>query len=230
MPVAKIGDIHIYYELRGEGEPLVVILGLATDVSEWEAMIGLFASRFRVLAFDNRGVGRSDKPDVPYSVELMADDTVGLMDFVGMTRANVLGISLGGRIALDTAIRHPGRVEKLVLVSTSPRTISCWYRRAMMRFLSGLPIFRSRYPQPRYAFMRQMQASAAYDARAMLHQITAPTLIVHGKADRVASFEAAEETHRAIPGSALLPFPGGHLFFLRRRAEFVAAVSAFLDE
>lgn len=207
MPVAKIGDIHIYYELRGEGEPLVVILGLATDVSEWEAMIGLFASRFRVLAFDNRGVGRSDKPDVPYSVELMADDTVGLMDFVGMTRANVLGVSLGGRIALDTAIRHPGRVEKLVLVSTSPRTISCWYRRAMMRFLSGLPIFRSRYPQPRYAFMRQMQASAAYDARAMLHQITAPTLIVHGKATGWHRSRRPRRRTRPYPARRCFPSP-----------------------
>lgn len=95
MPTVQVNDIQVYYELRGEGQPLVLILGLAIDVSEVEPIIGWFAERYRVLAFDNRGVGRSDKPDIPYTIEMMAGDTLGLMDAVGIARANVLGISMG---------------------------------------------------------------------------------------------------------------------------------------
>ena len=66
MPYVTVNDIQMYYEVRGEGEPLVLILGLASDISEWNGIIGWLANRYQVLAFDNRGAGRTDKPDMPY--------------------------------------------------------------------------------------------------------------------------------------------------------------------
>ena len=75
MPVTRIGDIDMYYELHGSGDPLVLIGGLANDLSEWTWMVDWCAQTHRVLAFDNRGAGRTDKPDAPYTIPMMASDT-----------------------------------------------------------------------------------------------------------------------------------------------------------
>ena len=231
MPYITVNNLRMYYEIHGEGnegEPLVMILGLAIDVSEWEAMTGWFAKKYRVLVFDNRGAGRTDKPDAPYSIEMMADDTAGLMQAVGFRQANVLGTSLGGRIALALALRHPELVKKLVLVSTSARMIPTW-RRRFYGLLSGMPIFRSKYPQPRYAFTRQLAASTDFNCTDRLREIQVPTLILHGKNDKSAPYVLAEEMHAGIQGSKMLTFAGGHLFFLmRERQQFLDAVAAFV--
>jgi 3-oxoadipate enol-lactonase len=118
MPYVKVNDIQMYYEIQGEGEPLLLIVGLGTDISEWEGIIHWLAQTYKVLAFDNRGAGRTDKPDTPYSIEMMADDTAGIMQTLGIQQAHILGISMGGRIALALALRHAKSVKKLVLVST----------------------------------------------------------------------------------------------------------------
>ena len=118
MPAAKINNITMNYEIHGEGEPLILIGGLGTDISIHRKMIGEFSKKFKVLALDNRGAGLSDKPDIPYTIEMMADDTARLMTSAGIERANVLGISLGGRIAMALALRHPHRLSKLILTST----------------------------------------------------------------------------------------------------------------
>ena len=231
MPVADVNGIRVHCEVHGEGRPLLLILGLAADVSENRALIDQLAAHSRVIAFDNRGAGRSDKPDAPYSIELMAADALGVMDALDVTRADVLGISLGGRIALELALGHPERVERLILVSTSARVVPSWRRRRLYPILSGMPLFRSRYPQPRYAFVRQMEASAGYDAGPRLHELTMPTVVLHGRSDRAAPLAMAEELHRGIPGSRLLTFKGGHLFFLiRERQRFVDTVADFVGQ
>lgn len=230
MPYMQVNDIQMYYEIHGDDnrETLVQILGLAIDTSEWEAMTGWFAKKYRVLVFDNRGAGRTDKPDMPYTIEMMADDTAGLMQALGIEQANVLGISLGGRIALMLALRHPELVKKLVLVSTSARMIPNW-RRRFYGLLSGLPIFRSKYPQPRYAFTRQLSASTDFNCTDRLGEIQVPTLILHGKNDKSARYVLVEEMHTGISGSKMLTFDGGHLFFLmRERQQFLDAVEAFV--
>jgi 3-oxoadipate enol-lactonase len=105
MPYVRVNDIQVYYELQGDGEPLALIVGLGTGISEWDVIIRWLANKYQVLAFDNRGAGRTDKPDIPYSIEMMAEDTAGLIQALGIKQARVLGISMEGRIALQTAIR-----------------------------------------------------------------------------------------------------------------------------
>jgi 3-oxoadipate enol-lactonase len=230
MPYVKVNDIQMYCEMHGDGEPLVVILGLGTDVSEWDGIIRWLTEKYKVLAFDNRGAGRTDKPDIPYSIEMMADDTAGLMQALGMKQANVLGISLGGRIALELALRHAPSVKKLLLVSTSARIIRNW-RRHFYGILSGVPIFRSTYPQPHYAFQRQLQASSTFNCTDTLHELHIPTLIMHGKKDKSVPYALAEEMHAGIKGSKILTFAGGHLFFfMKERQQFLDAIAEFVGK
>lgn len=229
MPTTYVNDIHLYYEIHGEGEPLVLILGLGTDISEWEDVIRGLAEHYRVIAFDNRGAGRTEKPDHPYTIELMAEDTEAILKALDIERARVVGISMGGRIALVLALAHPGRVERLVLVSTSARGAKRpWWFGALSLVSSG-PFFKSKYPQPRYAFRRQRQASSMFNCTARLGELHAPTLILHGTRDKSVPYALAEELHAGIPDSKLLSFAGGHLFFLfRERQRFLDTVVAFL--
>src|ERR1700694_1316567 len=137
----------MYYEVHGTGDPLVLIGGLGNDITAWEWMVEWCARTHMVPPFDNRGAGRTDKPDAPYSIEMMAADTAGLMQTLGIEQAHLLGISMGGRIALALALRHPESVKKLVLVSTSARSIKNW-RKFFYGMLTNMPFFRSKYPQP----------------------------------------------------------------------------------
>ena len=91
MPYAKVNDINMYYEIHGEGEPLVLISGLGGSAVAWEPIIPIFSDNYKVIVFDNRGVGRTDAPDIPYSMEMMADDISGLLEKIGIERANVYG-------------------------------------------------------------------------------------------------------------------------------------------
>jgi len=114
----------------GAGDPLVLVMGFGGDHLAWGLQIPAFAAKYRVIAFDNRGVGQSGAPDLPYSTAMMADDTAGLLDALGIERAHVCGVSMGGMIAQEIALRHPGRVRTLQLHATLGRPDA--YMRALV--------------------------------------------------------------------------------------------------
>ena len=116
---AKVNGIAIHYEITGEGEPLILIEGLGTAAWLWWKQVPELAKHYRVIAYDQRGVGRSDKPDEPYTIPMLADDLAGLMDVLKIKQAHVLGISLGGYVAQEFTLKYPERVERLILCSTS---------------------------------------------------------------------------------------------------------------
>jgi len=115
MPKVQVNDIAMYYEVHGKGTPLVHIGGLAGDARAWTRQIEHLAKYFQVLCFDNRGTGRTDCPDMAYSTGMFAEDTVGLMDALGIRRAHLYGISMGGCIVQQIAINHPDRALSLVI-------------------------------------------------------------------------------------------------------------------
>jgi pimeloyl-ACP methyl ester carboxylesterase len=119
VPKVGVNDIQLYYEAHGQGEPLVLIMGLGGNTHGWDMQIPTFSREFQVVAFDNRGSGRSDKPATRYTMRLFADDTAGLMDALGIGSAHVYGQSMGGFIAQELALSYPQRVRTLILGSTS---------------------------------------------------------------------------------------------------------------
>jgi 3-oxoadipate enol-lactonase len=118
MPKAKVKDINLYYEVHGSGYPLILIRGLASNADHWYFQVPAFSPYYSVVVFDNRGIARSDIPDLPFTISTMADDTVGLMDSLGIPRAHILGISMGGMIAQKIALKYPQRVNGLILACT----------------------------------------------------------------------------------------------------------------
>lgn len=118
MSIIKANNIDIYYEVHGQGEPLILIAGLSKDSPAWFLQLEAFSQHFQVIVFDNRGVGRTEAPDSPYSTQMMADDVIALMEVLNIPTANILGHSMGGCIAQNIAIQHPQKVKRLILLDT----------------------------------------------------------------------------------------------------------------
>ena len=108
----------MYYEIHGEGEPLLLIMGIGGDGTAWDLQVQSLKEHFKVIIFDNRDVGRSTAENDPYSIKDMADDTVGLMDALGLENSHILGASMGGTIAQELILAYPERVHKLILACT----------------------------------------------------------------------------------------------------------------
>jgi pimeloyl-ACP methyl ester carboxylesterase len=110
---------QLYYEVHGEGEPLVLVMGIGYDSSLWNLQqVSALSKRFQVVIFDNRDAGRSSRAVHQYTIADMADDVAGLLDGLKIPRAHVLGLSMGGMIGQEFALRHPDRLDRLVLSGT----------------------------------------------------------------------------------------------------------------
>ena len=233
MPYAQVGDIKLYYEVHGDGPPIVLIPGLGADTRLFFNVVPLLATLHQVVVVDPRGGGKSDKPTGQYSIEQMANDVAGLFGTLGVASADVLGYSMGGKIALQLAAGHPELVNHLVLAATAPSPVVTrrfsrrWF---MMDFVSRIPILRKADGQPSYAFEAQRQASKSFDGRALLSQVKASTLIIRARRDRIVPASDAAELQR-IPGSSLVDLPGGHLTLVMVHGKVLAeAISSFLRE
>src|SRR3954471_4744082 len=139
-------DLHtrLYWESTGEGRPVLLVMGLGLSGGAWWRTVEALSRDFRVITFDNRGVGRSRGLTPAYTTEALADDAVAVLDALEITRANVYGLSLGGMVAQQLALRHPRRVRSLVLGATTPGG-----RRAKTADEEVLKFFQRRGQRPR---------------------------------------------------------------------------------
>jgi pimeloyl-ACP methyl ester carboxylesterase len=120
MPEVNVNDVKLHYDVQGGGDPLLVVMGLGSSSAAWnpELIAGL-ARSFRVITYDNRGTGRSDKPDIPYSLEIFAADAIALLDALKLDRVHLFGVSMGGMIAQEFALRYAPRLQTLTLGCTT---------------------------------------------------------------------------------------------------------------
>ncbi len=134
MPSISANGLHLSYRIDGDGpETLVLVNGLADDKDSWEGQIPAFSERYRVISYDNRGIGESPTPPGPYTTSDMSEDLAGLVDALGLERFHLLGVSMGGMIAQEYAIAHSDRLLSASLCCTYSypgpfclRMFSCW--------------------------------------------------------------------------------------------------------
>lgn len=259
MPFATSHGARIYWRTDGAADkPVVVLLtSIGTDLSLYDPVVPLLTPDFRVLRMDTRGHGASDAPAGDYSLDLLADDVLAVMDAAGVEKASLVGTSLGAMILMALAPKAPERVEALILACTSPAMDpSTWDQRlALIRAEGMAPLvepvmarffsddFRARHPEVvetvRAAMLAQNPdgycgCGAAIRDMALLEglpAITAPTLVITGAKDAATSFEGhAEKIIAAVPGSRHVQIDGAHLPSLEAPTALAGAVCAFVSE
>ena len=258
MPFAGVNCIDINYAVEGHGKPLVMIMGLGGDLSGWKHQVPVFSKHYKVITFDNRGIGMSDKPQGPYSPALMAEDTVRLMDFLKIEKANILGISMGGLIAQEIAINYPERIIKLVLGCTwacqdndangiTPDMLATYElppRQGFYRLLDAsvnkffnryilIPLLKfqlRRIKEPEITgLMGQSDGIKVHESLDRLPLIKAPALVLTGTKDRVVKPGSSETLSRKIPGAKLVKIKNGsHLICMEMSKAFNKEVMDFL--
>jgi 3-oxoadipate enol-lactonase len=249
---------RIVHEVTGEGPPLLLIQGLGYPRWGWEPIVEPLARTYRVITFDNRGIGDSDAPPGPYDTAMMAADAVAVLNALDFPRAHVMGASLGGMIAQRLVLDHPGRADRLVLACTTPGGAAAYplpeathtlirqvrdlppdeaVRRFTANALSKPPpglvdeltARRLARPQDPAAWQAQSAASLGHDTYDRLGEIAVPTLILHGTADRVVDPRNAPLLADRIPDARLEMLDDlGHLFFWEDPARTVKLLEEFL--
>ena len=239
MPFAQRSDARIWWDQSGTGDPVLLIMGHAYGSEMWHRTAPALAASYRVLRFDNRGVGRSSDPPGPYPVPLMADDALAVLDAASAASAHVYGVSMGGAIALQLALDHPGRVRSLTLGCTAASAEGASRGALLTRVRTLLPaavlnrmasklLYGPGTPASRRAedheIVRRTRSSgrgrrgqitglASFDVTGRLGEIRIPTLVMHGALDRIVPAANAQRLADGIAGARLVIFPdAGHAY------------------
>lgn len=255
--LADSAGVRIAYESFGEGQALLLMQGIGYARWSWDPIAPALAERFRVLSFDNRGIGESDVPAPPYTARELAEDAVAVLDAEGVDRAHVVGASLGGMAAQELAAGFPERVDRLVLACTTPggagavpmpaQTVALMQEAAMLapevalrRFVENAlaphadeslveELYQRRLANPPdpVGWQGQAAAGATFDGSAL--EISAPTLVLQGAEDAVVDPGNAALLAERIPGARVELFSRcGHLFFWEQPEHFAGTVAEFL--
>jgi 3-oxoadipate enol-lactonase len=246
--------VAVHHTLDGpEDAPVLVLAGsLGTNLGMWDQQAGPLAERFRLLRYDQRGHGRSPAPPGPYSIADLGGDLLALMDGLGIERASLCGLSIGGMTGMWLGVHAPERFERLVLCCTAPQLppASQWAERAALVRAEGLgpiveaglerwftPALGEGRPEALERFREMMLATPAegyagcceaiggHDMREELGAITAPTLVIGGDGDPVAPPETSRALAGGVPGAGVVVLEGArHLANVERPEEFTDAV------
>jgi 3-oxoadipate enol-lactonase len=249
MPYATNQAAKLYWDEQGQGESVLLIMGLGYSAHMWHRTRPVLARHFRTIAFDNRGVGRSDMPRGPYPIPRMASDAATVLDAAEIESAHVFGVSMGGMIAQEFALQYPRRVRSLILgctaaggptaVRSEPEVRQMLKARAEMTpqqaAAAALPyIYDVGTPRERIeedlairrpwlahpqAYLAQLQGILAWEGYSRLPEIDAPTLVIHGENDRLVAPGNANIIAGRIPDARLIMLPHASHIFLTDQPE-----------
>lgn len=210
MPTTHISDIDLYYEIHGEGEPLLFLHGLGSSTRDWELQIPYFVDRFKVIVCDMRGHGRTSKPHGPYSIAQFAGDVAGFLSELELSPVHLVGISMGGMVAFDFAIRFPDSLKSLTIVNSYPETrietikelFLAWRRFLLLDVLGvkrmGAILASHLFPEQedlrmkfvkrwaendKRAYRESLRAVIGWDMEKHINEIKCPTLVVASDED-----------------------------------------------
>jgi 3-oxoadipate enol-lactonase len=259
MNFVEVNGAGLRYELSGGGDRTVVLIHeMGGTLESWDGVAPLLARHRRVLRYDMRGAGLSQKARGALSIDTMTDDLMALMDAAGIAKAALAGVAVGGAIALHTAVRFPARIA--AVVATSPAVAIAADRRAAVlarvdrieregmgiavedSFASGYPTelrgdmarfaaFRARWlgnDPASYAAVYRMLA--ATDLTGELARIACPTLVIGGRFDRTRPPAVSEPIARAIPGAQYALLESGHYMAVQTPELVANAIAEFLDQ
>jgi 3-oxoadipate enol-lactonase len=237
MPFIQNQAAKIYWDEQGQGAPVLLIMGLGLTSDMWHRTRPLVAAKYRTIALDNRGVGRSEVPPGPYSIALMASDAATVLDAAGVSSAHLYGVSMGGMIAQEFALQYPARVRSLILgctaaggstaVRAEPEVWQLLTLRTTMtpeefstaanKYIhdGGTPrerieedlTIRRQWYPSSEGYQAQLQGILAWESYSRLPQIAAPTLVIHGETDRLIPVANARIIAERIPGAKLVTIP-----------------------
>ena len=256
---AKTNGIEINYTIEGQGPWVVMSHSLACDRSMWDEQARMLTARYRVLRFDTRGHGGSDAPAGAYTLDMLSDDLLGLLDALSVEAPHFVGLSMGGMIGMTFALKHPKRLRSLVLCDTSsripPEAGPIWEGRIKVAAEQGMEplveptlqrwVTESFYKanKPMMARVGQMirntrptgyigccKAIPKINLTDRLGAVTCPVQIIVGDQDVGTPVAMSQAIHDAIPGSELVVIPSAsHLSNLEQPAAFDKALAGFLD-
>jgi pimeloyl-ACP methyl ester carboxylesterase len=259
MPFAENHGTKIYWDEQGQGDPVLLIMGLGWASHMWHRTRPVLAAHYRTIAFDNRGAGRSEVPAGPYPIATMASDAAAVLDAAGIESAHILGASMGGMIAQEFALQYPERVRSLILACTAAggphavqaeaEAIQLLFRRdanAKQRAEAAVPfIYHTSTPQERIdedlrvlsewyptpeGYIAQLQGILAWEAYSRLSQISAPTLVIHGVNDRLVPAANADLIAGRISRAKLVKLANAsHIFMTDQPAAAHQCFSEFLS-
>jgi pimeloyl-ACP methyl ester carboxylesterase len=231
------GRPSIWWQESGEGDPLLLVMGQAFGSRMWYRVVPALSEHYRVISFDNRGIGRSGVSREPFTIGDLASDALSVLDAAGVERAHVYGVSMGGLVAQELALSSPDRVTSLILGCTgapdgshAAATRRSVLRRAIPRRLAlrlaGQAVTTAMYgvnpprdavredlkilastPAPARVIEQQAHAIAGFESASRVGSLRLPTLVLHGTADRVVPFARGEELAALIPGAELVVLP-----------------------
>lgn len=260
MPFISNGGVKIHWEERGQGTPILLIMGHRYSAAMWYPVFEAFGDRYRLISFDNQGTGQSGARGRT-SVAEMTEDALKVLDAAGVETAHVYGVSMGGGIALEFGARHPERVRSLILGCTMAKTpdipprpkwlISLLYR--LSPLLKGLAStkFKSGYgdnaPDEAIARDQALLAKDAFSMTGVIAQshaiidysitpeqvaaVTLPTLVLHGDQDQTVPYEGGKTLAWMLPNARLVTLEGvGHNYFVGAGTRANAEVDRFIQD
>jgi len=257
MPFADLDHCKLHYELEGaSGSPVLVLChSLGADLSLWDAQVALFVRRFRLLRYDLRGHGRSSVSSEPTTMQALASDVIALADAVSTNRFSFCGISIGGMIGLELALRYPGRLNALVIANTAARigTSESWEMRIRTVQAHGMqsvvepalerwftPEFRSSHSNivehfgqvlantAPAGYLKACEAIRDADLRSSISEIQTPALVIAGSEDSATTVEDAQFLVHKMASSIYREMRTAHLSNVEGSEEFSDAVFSFL--